>query len=206
LAALPVLFDIELGRIHPLVGESIRSRVLFTRHMGDGGGLKRVEEVSCLDRKIAQTVVLYLPFTLELVHDKLGIDEDGQVGDTFSSCQLQTRNKRAVLGDVVGRVTDSLGDLADDLAGLVGEHNPNAGGAGVTARTSVGVQNGFQRKRLLNDDEDSAAVVTAMYAPLRLDLFDLAGRQLGVAALAGSTAKSRSSYAALLIANLLVRR
>ncbi len=76
----------------------------------------------------------------ELPHYELAVEEDVEALHLAVERQLEPRKKRLILGHVVGRHADEIGELVDDGSSRREQHRPDAGGAGVPARPAVGVE------------------------------------------------------------------
>ena len=88
----------------------------------------------------AQVGVLDLVLAAELLDDQLAVAEHGQLAHAAVERQLEAGDQRLVLGDVVGRRADAVGELLDDRAVETQQLAADAGRAGVAAGAAVDVE------------------------------------------------------------------
>jgi hypothetical protein len=84
--------------------------------------------------------VLDLPPAGELFDQQPAIRTQKHVGRAKLPCAFETAYRRRVLGHVVGRDADPLGDLRDDLAVVVGDLDADARGSRVRTGRAVAVE------------------------------------------------------------------
>ena len=125
--------------IHRFVGEGVGVGVLGTEDVCESDFAKcrsSLHEARVLrfhDR------MFYLVDAIHLLHDKLAVELHCDSGrsplrwcDEF--CELfKGEDDGFVLGEVVGAVSEKLGDARDRAAEMVADHRPRPGGAGVPA-------------------------------------------------------------------------
>ena len=105
-----------------------------------GDALERGRDRSHLLVEPLEGRVLHLEAARELLDQQAAVRAQDDLRRPELPRALEAAERRGVLGDIVRRDADALGDLVEDLAVLVGDHDADAGGPGVPPRGAVAVQ------------------------------------------------------------------
>ena len=84
--------------------------------------------------------MLDLPVTGQLLDQQPAVRTQQHLGRAQLPCPFEPADRRCVLGDVVGRLADALGDLGYDGAVIVGDLDTDPRGPGVAPGRAVAVQ------------------------------------------------------------------
>src|SRR6185503_18215067 len=128
----------------PLVDASVRERVRLD--VAFATDVLELHLVEPLDQRAGLVVeplerrVLHLPPAGELFDQQAAVRTQEQMGRAELPGAFETADRGRVLGDVVGRDAEPLGDLRDDRTVLVRDLDTDPGGPRVTAGRAVAVQ------------------------------------------------------------------
>jgi hypothetical protein len=98
------------------------------------------DERACLLVEPLERGVLDLPPAGELFDQQPAVRTQEHVGRDEVTCAFETPDRRRVLGYVVGRNADPLGDLGDDLAVVVRDLDADPSGPRVPTGRAVAVE------------------------------------------------------------------
>src|SRR6266545_2228642 len=122
------------------VRESVRLHVALAPDVLEPNILELLDQRPRLMVEPLEGRVLHPPPTGELFDEQPAVRAQEHVGRTELARAFQPADRGGVLGHVVGRDADPLGDLGDDLAVLVGDLHADPGRPGVPACRAVAVQ------------------------------------------------------------------
>jgi hypothetical protein len=128
-----------LGRVERFVYEAVGLLVLLAADVFDRPLLEGAELVEDLRVQGLQVLVLDLVLLLHLADDQLRVADELDLLGLELLCQADAEQQRAVLGDVVGRGTDRLAALGEDLAGAVAGDGGDRGRTRIAPRAAVNV-------------------------------------------------------------------
>jgi hypothetical protein len=130
---------VRLGRVEGFVYEAIGLLVLLSADVFDRPLVEGTELVEDLRVQRLQVLVLDLVLLLHLADDQLRVADKLDLLRLELLGQADAKQQRPVLGDVVGRGSDRLAALGEDLAVAVAGDGGDRGRAGVAPRAAVDV-------------------------------------------------------------------
>jgi hypothetical protein len=128
-----------LGRVERFVYEAVGLLVLLAADVFDRPLLEGAELVEDLRVQGLQVLVLDLVLLLHLADDQLRVADELDLLGLELLGEADAEQQRTVLGDVVGRGTDRLAALGEDLAGAVAGNCGDRSWAGVAPRAAVDI-------------------------------------------------------------------